>query len=206
MPSDIPTPPEPFKNRDLERIALFFLPQRRIPVNQTNAIRNGRTKRALRHRREKANKRIRRETTHAEELAERLIEVEPGLANISLHQYASALRSAAKFERQCTPENFDIERFFNLVRQFPRCPTHPPPGTFFIPRKFKPDQQFWDQISQHAVTDTVPMYISRDPLPYLVPIKAFRTAHPNPPPHLQPDPVDMFAITNFLPQLENLGI
>ncbi|KAL6260814.1 hypothetical protein P5V15_008340 [Pogonomyrmex californicus] len=105
-----------------------------------------------------------------------------------------------------TLKNSRSENFFNLVRQFPRCPTHPPPGTFFIPRRFKPDQQFWDQISQHAVTDTVPMYISRDPLPYLVPIKAFRTAHPNPPPHLQPDPVDMFAITNFLPQLENLGI
>ncbi|KAL6261855.1 hypothetical protein P5V15_006941 [Pogonomyrmex californicus] len=69
-----------------------------------------------------------------------------------------------------------------------------------------PDKQFWDQISKHKITDTVPVYISRDPLPYLVPIKAFRTAHPNPPPHLQPDPIDMLAITNFLPQLEQLGI
>ncbi|KAL6265831.1 hypothetical protein P5V15_002652 [Pogonomyrmex californicus] len=179
-------------------------PRRRKRVmNQTNAIRNGRTKRALRHRREKSNKRIRRETSHAEELAEQLIEVEPGLANISLHQYASALRSAAEFENQCTPENFDVEKFFNLVRQFPRSPTHPPPGTFFIQRKFKPDKQFWDQISKHQLHD-IPMYISRDPLPYLV--KTFRSAHPNPPPHLQPDPIDMLAITNFLPQLEQLGI
>ncbi|XP_011636309.1 uncharacterized protein LOC105426679 [Pogonomyrmex barbatus] len=175
-------------------------------MNQTKAIPNKQTKRALQHCREEAKQTDSSRNRHAEELAERLINIEPRLSNISLQQYATALRFAADFEKQRTPENFDVEKFYDLVRQFPYFPTHPPPGTFYIKKKFKPNSQFWGQISRPQVNDTIPMYISRDLLPYLVPVKAFRSAHPNPPPHLQPDPIDMLAITNFLLQLEQLGI